>query len=141
MLISDIKDHKDCFYIDSDNSDEYLYNLEEYLIDLLIGNKVEMYFKPFYIRCISKKNNIILSLRITSKYDYDEKFIDFKQKLKSKREMIIKIKDHIKLYDDVLNKIKDYKSQDILDYLNIMSQLARLSKSSKEQINVKIKLI
>ena len=55
--------------------------------------------------------------------------------------MIIKIKDHIKLYDDVLNKIKDYKSQDILDYLNIMSQLARLSKSSKEQIKVKIKLI
>ena len=56
MLISDIKDHKDCFYIDSDKSDEYLYNLEEYLIDLLIGNKVEMYlYTILYQMYLEKK--------------------------------------------------------------------------------------
>lgn len=94
-----------------------------------------MYF-IFYFRCISNKNNLILSLLITSKYENDEKFIEFKQKVKSKIEIIKQIKDLAKPFDDILNKIKDYKSQDITDYLNIMSQLARLSKSSTENKKV-----
>lgn len=75
-----------------------------------------------------------MNLSLSSKFEKDEQFIQFKQKIKSSNEIAKNLKDKLKLLDDILIKIKDYKSQNPLDYLKTVGLLAKYSVSPKTKV-------
>jgi hypothetical protein len=66
-------------------------------------------------------------INLSSKNENEEDFLSLKQKIKSEKENIKQIKDQIKKFEDLLFKIKDYKTQNPLEYLVTISELVKLS--------------
>ena len=66
----------------------------------------------------------------------DEEFNIFKQKIKSSQEYVNDIKYQIRKYEELLIKIKDYKTHNPLEYLSVMNELGKLSFGNNDRSKV-----
>ena len=81
-------------------------------------------------------SDVSLFFNMTSKFDADEKFAEFKNRIKKEHDIAKKYKGPLKILEDTMTKIKEYKSEKPLEYLKAMAQLAKcsVSKDKNERI-------
>ncbi len=77
-------------------------------------------------------------INLSSKNENEEEILSLKQKVKLEKENIKLINDQIKRFEDLLIKIKDYKTQNPLEYLVTISDLVKLAVSLSDQNKVSL---
>jgi hypothetical protein len=77
-----------------------------------------------------------LNFSLTTKFEGDEQFSQFKDRIRLINDLLKKIKLNIRVYDDIFAKIKDYKSQKNESLLAPMAHLAKYANASKEKLKV-----